>query len=425
MALGTRALPVTALAIAIVIGGCDRCGGAAPADAGAPEAAATATPTPTESEAAPPDAAPAPEIDASAKPAREEPADAGATPCRLVYGPAEQPFRGPAALVVTPSELQLVANDAGKPRVFPVPISAPGARVTPPRPASFVGMRWPPCEVAGRFAYCQGPGGTIERTTLGKSDTKAIAKSRSGTRIAASTLGGDHAVVAFLDARRTTEGEMLQAFAVLDEGDPVRLSEEGAGATLVRMVPRGERAVAVYLDARMAMVPVHARTLSFGASGLALGDDAVVFVGGPPERGIDFALGGGARYLFALVPMARETSDFGMAAVPVSDPPKDDVPAVWSMYPNGLDPAPVAATTKPGEPGPAWVARVRPEAREPGSPRVLELGRIDATGAFSSLGVVARNVAITDLAMATDPFGAVWLLYGTTSVTWLERRVCP
>jgi hypothetical protein len=32
---------------------------------------------------------------------------------------------------------------------------------------------------------------------------------------------------------------------------------------------------------------------------------------------------------------------------------------------------------------------------------------------------------ITDLDIAVDGQGAVWLLYGDTRDTWLERRVCP
>src|SRR5690348_1909785 len=37
--------------------------------------------------------------------------DAGTSTCRLVYGPAEQPFRGPAAMMIVGQELRLVAND--------------------------------------------------------------------------------------------------------------------------------------------------------------------------------------------------------------------------------------------------------------------------------------------------------------------------
>lgn len=387
--------------------------------------------------------------DASTSAADSVASDAGPSSCRLVYGPAEQTFRGPAALVVTPTELRLVANDGGKPRIYPVPIAAPppaaAPSVAPPKPSSFVGMRWPPCEIAGKWAYCQAAGGIVYRTTLGGTDTKQIVKSRASTRIAAAPLGPDHAVVATLDVRRTTEGDMLQAFVTLDDGETVRLSDDGAGATVVRLVGRGAGAVAMYLDARTAMVPVHARPLSMRGPALALGDDAVVFVGGPPERGVDLtpAMSTGSS-LFALLPIARETTDFGMAAIAIGDPPKDDVQPAWSFYPNGIDPAPIAATVAPvasaanaaertGSPdggaaaaaGAAWVARVRPAEREPGSPRVLELGRLSASGAFRSLGVVATGKAITDMAIATDAHNAVWLLYGDSNATWLERRVCP
>ena len=263
-------------------------------------------------------------------------------------------------------------------------------------------MRWPPCEIAGRWAYCQAVGGIVYRTTLGASDTKQIAKSAPSTRITASALGPDHAVVATLDSRRTTEGVMLQAFVTLDDGETTRLSDDGAGATVLRVVPRGERAVALYLDARMAMLPVHARPMSLRGKELVLADDAVVFVGGPPERGIDLTGAVVGRSLFALIATARETSDFGMAAIPIAEQPKEDVQAAWSLYPNGLDPAPMAATTDGTGDGPAWVARVRPSERAAGSPRILELGRLDAAGAFTSLGVIAADKRITDVAIAAD-----------------------
>src|SRR5690606_12448400 len=98
--------------------------------------------------------------------------DAGPSACKLTYGPRELLFRGPADMIVdvAKNELRLVANDNGKPRIFTVALDAK----TPPRPAAFIGMRWPPCEVAGKFVYCQGHGGAITRTTLGKSDTRTV-----------------------------------------------------------------------------------------------------------------------------------------------------------------------------------------------------------------------------------------------------------
>ena len=410
---------------------CDRCGGGAAEQKDAAPATPSVSAPPVDHERDHDAALLAPAAsDASAACVSDgAPPAAWPSACRLAYGPAEQTFRGPAAIVATGTELKLVANDGGKPRVYTIPLTAPppasATLAAPPKPSSFVAMRWPPCEMAGRWAYCQAAGGMVYRTTLGSTDTKQIAKSAPRTRVAAAALGPDHAVVGTLDSRRTTEGVLLQAFVTLDDGETARLSEDGAGATVLRLVTRGERAVALYLDARMAMLPVHARPMSARGKELALDEDAVVYVGGPPERGIDLTAALAGRSLFGLIATARETTDFGMAAIPIAEHPKEDVQAAWSPYPNGLDPAPIAATVQGTGDGPAWVARVRPSERAVGSPQILELGKLDAAGAFTSLGAIAADKRITDLAIAADSFGSVWILYGDPSATWLERRVCP
>jgi hypothetical protein len=420
----------------LLLASCGRCGAATPdrpAAAALPDAARTGGSDAAGVDAVVPDAARtiAPDaagVDAEAASAYEA-VDAGPSACRLVYGPAEQSFRGPAAMQATATELRLIANDDGRPRVFRVPLAPPppasAPKVVPPKPSTFAAMRWPPCELAGRWAYCPGPGGVVNRTTLGAADTRAVARSQPSTRIAAAALGPDHALVATLDARRTTEGVMMQAFVTLDEGETQRLAEDGAGATAVRLVSRGDGAVALYLDARTAMVPVHARPVALRGHELALGGDAVVFVGGPPERGIELTPVVAEGALFALVPMSRELTEFGLAALRVADPPGDDVAPVWSLYPNGLDPAPVAAATAVRPEQAAWVARVRPAGSSAGAPRVLELGRVDAAGRFLAVSAWAPAGRITDLAILADAYGAVWLLYGDSAATWLERRVCP
>lgn len=329
---------------------------------------------------------------------------------------------------ITGAQLDLIANDMGKPRNFPIAVAPPPGpkdpSVVPPRPSSFHAMRWPPCELAGKWAYCQAPGGAVHRTTLGSNDTREIAKSRSGTRIAAAALGADHSVVATLESRRTSEGEMLKAFVTLDDGESQLLSDDGAGATTLRLLARGENVLATYLDTRTAMVPVHARHLSFSGKGLTIGSDAVVFVAGSPERGVDFTLAGTKKDLFLLLPIGKESTEFGMAAIPIADPPKEDVKAVWSIYPNGLDPAPIAGTLPPAE-GAIWVARMRPLEAMPGSRRVLELGRLDAAGAFTTRGVIVTDKRVTDVSVLADSHGSVWIQYGDPAATWIERRVCP
>jgi hypothetical protein len=39
--------------------------------------------------------------------------------------------------------------------------------------------------------------------------------------------------------------------------------------------------------------------------------------------------------------------------------------------------------------------------------------------------VVSEGRAITDVEVASDPEGGVWILYGDSRATWLERRICP
>jgi hypothetical protein len=95
---------------------------------------------------------------------------------------------------------------------------------------------------------------------------------------------------------------------------------------------------------------------------------------------------------------------------------------VWSLYANGLDPAPIGATSAADE---AWVARVVPRERAPGAPRVVELGRVSKAGTFRSLGIVAQGKPVTDIALERDPSGGVFIAYGDATATWLERRVCP
>jgi hypothetical protein len=393
-------------------------------------------PKPKAADAAPAASSAAPEAAAPVVPDAGAPTDAslteeiygeaGTSDCRLAYGPAEQPFRGPAALDVNGNELRLIANEGGRPHLYPVAIPPKKAPLVPPvKPSSYVGMRWPPCELAGKFVYCSGQGGTITRATLGQTDFKTVpnAKIRNGTRIAAALLDAEHSVVGWIESRQTTEGAMLKAFAAVDNNEPERLSEDGAGATSLRFFHRKTGPVAIYLDTRTNQVPVHARPIQFKNNGLAFGSDVVLAVGGVPERGIDFEVGFVGERGFAFVPMPKDTLEFGMATIPVEDPPKEDVGIAWSLYPNGIDPAPMATAPMKEGKG-AWIVRTRPREKSVGSPRILELGKIDAMGVYTSLGEIAPAKNVTDIAAIEDTTGSVWILYGDSTVTYLERRVC-
>jgi hypothetical protein len=178
---------------------------------------------------------------------------------------------------------------------------------------------------------------------------------------------------------------MNQAFVALDDGPPVRLSEDGTGAMDVALAPRGDGLLAIVLDGRTAMSVVHARPVGVKGAALVLGKDVVSFVGGSPERharvGLATARDGRA---FALLPLAKDGLTFGMTTITVSDPPRDDEATTFDPYPNGLDPAAVRGSRGATLP---YFARVRPAAADPKAPRVVEVGRL---GDARTLLVVAR-----------------------------------
>jgi hypothetical protein len=92
------------------------------------------------------------------------------------------------------------------------------------------------------------------------------------------------------------------------------------------------------------------------------------------------------------------------------------------MYDNGLDPAPVAGTHAGGHP---WAARVVPRDATPQAARQLELGSIGPGGAFTAHEIVPTTGKPSDVSLAGDAQGALWLAWVDAGGSWLERLVCP
>ncbi len=71
---------------------------------------------------------------------------------------------------------------------------------------------------------------------------------------------------------------------------------------------------------------------------------------------------------------------------------------------------------------PVRVLRTRTSGPTPGGKRVLELGELTATGAWSALCAVAEGTAFADLAILDDRAGALWIAYTDAEGTWIEKR---
>lgn len=381
----------------------------------APSATRIATPTPT----------PALTLDADV-----DLIDAGPSTCRVILGPRQLPVRSPVSLAFRGAEVDAVLNEDGKPRVLslpagPVATNAAGTKETldgVPAAGSTVG-----CAVAGDRVFCPDRGGNIHRTTRAGGDEHLAASARVGSRIAAGLLDG-HPAFAYLASRETSEGWVTEAWLGVDDAAPVRVSEDGAGATAIALAQHGAGLLVLGVDARAALTAMHARVVTYTDKPV-LAEDFVVFVGGPAERRTNPAVALGPTGAgLGLLPIAKDASDFGLALVRLDEPPHVDEPVGWSMYPNGLDPAPVAAAVGPHVSGGmvTWVARERPVNATPSSPKVLEIGEVRGT----ALDFVPRQIVagtsgkVKDLSLVVDGHDALWLAWLDAAGAWLERLTC-
>jgi hypothetical protein len=436
-------------------------------------------------------------------PQHGRPADAGAPGCRVVRGPAPLPRSGPANLLVRGDTIEILQNDDGRPRVtiqeagpFTASsssegpslreadgtsakggvvnvdgtsakggvvnveaMSAVGGVVNGTDGAAARGLAVA-CARAEDAAFCPDRSGSVRRVALrdGRDDT-VVASSRSGSRVAAGVLG-TRAALAYLASRRTSEGWLSEAWLAVEDDPPMRLSEEGSGATSLALARYGDGLLALMVDARAALTALHARVIvrdgrndERTSPGRAphertrLGEDVVVFVGGPGDRR------SGAEVVFppsgpgwGLLPIARDMATFGLAVVRLDQPPRVDEPVVWSMYANGLDPAGLAAAVdgtaaeggvvKRGDGtsaeggvvsargGLTWLARIVPRGPEPSAPRVLELGQVDSQGAFLARGTLSTADSPGDVALAIDSRHAIWVAWVDRKGAWIERLMC-
>jgi hypothetical protein len=91
------------------------------------------------------------------------------------------------------------------------------------------------------------------------------------------------------------------------------------------------------------------------------------------------------------------------------------------MYPNGLDPAPIAVAADKRR---TWVARVRPRQATPGAPRQLEVGELVPEGGFIPRHTVPTGDSPSEVGLAIDGRGALWVSWLDSSGSWIERFSC-
>jgi hypothetical protein len=180
-----------------------------------------------------------------------------------------------------------------------------------------------------------------------------------------------------------------------------RLNEEAGSATAVAAIRVAPNAVlALSLDGRLGTSSVHAVRVQLDGPGKAsVGEDRVVYVGGsalPTTHIVGVSAG---QSPIAFLPMPKDPSGFGLVSLLVHEGTQEASASLLD-YPNGIDPAPVAAAVVCGA---ARVALVRPERAAPGSPQRLELGEVTADGRVVGLAAVASAARFVHVALAGRP----------------------
>jgi hypothetical protein len=244
-----------------------------------------------------------------------------------------------------------------------------------------------------------------------------------GTRVAAETVpaGGKRREVAIYIARAEKKTDERRARLWVEGAGSTALSSDGSGASSVTLAPSDVGVVAVMLDARAAMSPVHARTIEVGESGPArLGPDVVVFVGPSPEGHTEVSAASSGEGPMAFIPFAQDTSSFGLASLLIGREPHLDAKVQWRMYPNGLEPAPVAGASLCGH---TWVAYARPSGAAPAAPHVLVLAPVER-GAFGPELTAAQGFDFMSVSLAPREDGGAWLAWVGNGRSWIRAIRC-
>jgi hypothetical protein len=196
-----------------------------------------------------------------------------------------------------------------------------------------------------------------------------------GTRVAvpvsATRFPGKLPATAAYVVQPPKEDSPLIAKLWIEGAETLTLTAEGNSTHSVGLVRTADGVMAVSVQARMAMTPVHARRIAFVSGKPVLSDDLVTWVGSGIQPLNELALvPDGKENLWGFLPQERSIREFGLARLDIGMTPDMETGTSWLLYPNGIDPAPVSAARVCGKP---MMLHTAPESATPGAPHELVL----------------------------------------------------
>lgn len=271
--------------------------------------------------------------------------------------------------------------------------------------------------VVGEHAYWVSRGRLVRRRWDGTGELQILRPdARTGTRVAG---GGSTtpAVVAYVSAPNA-EG-IPQAKLWLEGVGSFDLTPEGSGSSSVALSQQGDGWLAVSLDGRSGMTPLHARRVLRKGNRVALGADVVAWVGASAQPTTEVFTARVGREAWALVPIERDVSHFGLAQVRLGAEPRMDAPASFVPFLNGINSSPVASAQLCST---TAVLYARPSAADPHAPQELVLTELSPDG-LQPGRVVAHAKAFADASLTAVKGGGL-LSYTADYRTWAAAVRC-
>lgn len=335
------------------------------------------------------------------------------------FGPGEVVDLGPAASVsatvlgvafITRNDQVVLAKRRGKLGFEPITLAA----------ESFSKYGWGP-SVSASHLYWSSKGGRLMRASLKTLVPEVLFDhARPSTRTAVQTAAGRD-IVAFVAEIKERAFAYLWASKGLGEAELLDASADGHDATSVSLVHGTPHPRLIVLEGRTSMSPIHSRVVRVTARRILLEPNEIVWIGpGSHELTEIHAMEAQTGSTVVFLPTQRDFHDFGLAQLLIEKNGGESSEPNWQLYPNGLDPAPVATAHFCQE---KYVIFARPSEKRPHSPQELHIARLEAK-VPSEGEVIVRSRAFNDVSVAPIDHGAI-LVWTADKRSWGMILSCP
>lgn len=331
-------------------------------------------------------------------------------------GPAGPASAHPLGVVLVDKQEALHLARLGSLAKTARPAPSPLSSLERPRAAFAPYAKGP--ALTGSHAYWVSQGRLVRRLLNQTGGTEVLARdARNSTRVAVVAAPSQPAMALYV----TIPGADRVPHAKLwvEGGSTHQLTADGSAASSVALAQQKNAVIALSLDGRSSMTPLHARRIVRHGKEVALGADVVAWIGGSAQSTTEVVSVTRGDDVWGLLAIERDALRFGLAQVRIGTEPRMDVPALFVPFANGINTSPIASASFCGK---TMVVFARPSTAEPDAPQELVLSELLDEG-LELREVLARSRAFADASLAALDGGAL-LSYTADYRTWARTLRC-